>query len=350
MKASHCLAALALLAAAAPAAAEAPSPVTFHFSGYADATWARATGGDSVGTVTVAPIFHLGVGERLFLEAELEGQGDSRGTREGAVEYATANWLLGDHAALVVGKFLSPVGSFFANQHPSWINRLPSAPPGFGHGGAAPLTDVGVQLRGGIDRGSQSFNYAAYVANGPRMRIEGMGDVDLDLEGAVRNPDGRSVAGGRVGWLPRPTLEIGASVVRGRLRLVADGAMDEPSRLYRVDGVDLQWRPVPAVDVRAEWLRQRVGEAAMSMLPERFDWRAWYAQGTWRLAAGRWEAVARYGDAASPHAEATLRQTAVGVNRLWGPRKQLKVAYEFNDSPDPDTAADRLVAQWAYAF
>jgi hypothetical protein len=347
---SGALAGLVLLAATAPVAAQQAPMTAFHFAGYADATWARTSDGESVGTVTVAPILHLAVGERLLLEVELEGQADTRGVREGGVEYATANWMLGDHAALVVGKFLSPVGSFFANQHPSWINRLPSAPPGFGHGGAAPLTDVGVQLRGGVDHGTQSFNYAAYVANGPRMRIEGMGDVDLELEGAVRDPDGRRVAGGRVGWLPVPTLEFGASAVRGRVRLLADGAMHEPARGYQVDGVDVAWRPRPSLDLRAEWLRQRVDEAGMSMAPDRLDWRAWYVQGTWGLAAGRWEAVLRQGDAVSPHAEATLRQTAIGVNRLWGPRRQLKFAYEFNTSPDPSTAADRLLAQWAYAF
>lgn len=341
---------LMLLSACAPAAAQQAPDVTFHFSGYADIAWARSAGGDSAATLTLAPILHLGVGERLFFEAELEGEADTRGAREGGVEYATANWLLGDHAALVVGKFLSPVGSFFGNQHPSWINRLPSAPPGFGHGGAAPLTDVGVQLRGGIDRGQQSLNYAAYVANGPRMRIEGMGDVDLELEGAVRDPDGRRVGGGRVGWLPRPTIEVGLSAVRGRVRLLAEGAMDEPGRDYRVDGVDVAWRARPTLDLRAEWIRQRVGAAGMSMASDALDWRAWYAQGTWRLAEGRWEAVLRQGDALSPHAEATLRQTAVGVNRLWGARRQLKVAYEFNTSPDPATAADRLLAQWAYAF
>lgn len=342
--------ALALCVASSTAAAQDAPAVAFHFAGYADATWSRSADDGSVATLTLAPILHWTVGDRLFLEAELEGQIDSEDAREGAVEYATVNWLLGDHAALVVGKFLSPVGSFFANQHPSWINRLPSAPPGFGHGGAAPLTDVGVQLRGGADLGAQSLNYAVYVANGPRMQLEGMDEVDLEMEGRLRDRDGRQVGGGRVGWLPWSAFEVGLSAVRGQVQLVADGAMGEPSRAYRVEGVDVAWRPLPSLDLRAEWVRQRVAVAETSMAPDRLDWRAWYAQGTWRLAEGRWEAVARFADATSPHAEATLRQSAVGVNRLWGPRRQLKFAYEFNDSPDPATGADRLLAQWAYAF
>lgn len=350
MNAARLLVSLAVLSVVAPAAAQEVPSVAFHFAGYADTTWARSADDASVATLTLAPIFHWTVGERVFIEAELEGQIDSDGDREGAVEYATVNWLLGDHAALVVGKFLSPVGSFFANQHPSWINRLPSAPPGFGHGGAAPLTDVGVQLRGGADLGPQSINYAIYAANGPRMQLEGMDEVDLEMEGRLRDRDGRKVGGGRVGWLPLPALELGMSAVRGRVELVADGAMGEPARDYRVEGVDLAWRPLPSLDLRAEWVRQRVAEAEMSMAPDRLDWRAWYAQGTWRLAEGRWEGVARFADATSPHAEATLRQSAVGVNRLWGPRRQLKFAYEFNKSPDPATAADRFLAQWAYAF
>lgn len=352
MSAIRLLSLLTVLASVVPdaAAAQATPATAFHFAGYTDVTWARSSDGESEATVTLAPILHWTLGDRVFLEAELEGEADFDGAREGAIEYATANILLGDHAALVVGKFLSPVGTFFANQHPSWINRLPSTPPGFGHGGAAPLTDVGVQLRGGVDRGLQSFNYAAYVANGPRMQLEGMDEVDLEMEGRLRDRDGRQVAGGRFGWLPRPQVEIGVSAVSGSLRLGADGAVDEPGRGYRVEGADVTWRALPSLDLRAEWVRQRVAAAEASMAPERLDWRAWYGQATLRLAEGRWEAVARYGDARSPHAESTLRQSAVGVNRLWGPRRQLKFAYEFNVSPEPSTAADRLLAQWVYAF
>src|SRR3990167_3199600 len=148
---------ISLLAAAVAVAAPlkaAPgsndSQVTFHFAGYADATFTDTQGeAGSLGEVTFAPIFHIQVGERFLFEAEAEFEADDRGGKAAGLEYATASWLLNDSSALVVGKFLSPVGYFLQNLHPSWINKLASVPAGFGHGGAAPLTDVGVQLRGG---------------------------------------------------------------------------------------------------------------------------------------------------------------------------------------------------------
>lgn len=228
-------------------ATAADPAVLFHFAGYADATYSNTQGDSgSSGGITFAPIFHLQVGERFFVETELEYAANDRGETETALEYATVNWLLNDNAALVVGKFLSPAGYFFQNLHPSWINKMASVPAGFGHGGAAPLTDVGLQLRGGKSFvNGQHINYAIYVANGPQLGLEGMDDLDLDVEGKTRNPDGKQVAGGRFGWMPIATLEVGASIVRGKVVLDA-GAMGmgpEPSRDYLVEGIDAAWRP-----------------------------------------------------------------------------------------------------------
>lgn len=92
---------------AAAEASEEPT-VLFYFAGYADATYVSTQGdAGSSGQITFAPIFHLQFADRLFLEAELEGTIDHSGQKEGAVEYATVNWLLNDQSALVVGKFLS---------------------------------------------------------------------------------------------------------------------------------------------------------------------------------------------------------------------------------------------------
>lgn len=328
--------------------------VLFHFTGYADATFVNSQGdAGSSGHLTLAPIFHLQFGDRIFLETELEGKADDSGETEGSAEYATVNWLLNDNAALVAGKFLSPVGYFFQNLHPSWVNRMAAAPAGFGHGGAAPLTDVGVQLRGGKSfANGQHVNYAVYNANGPRLGLEEMEDLNLDVEGTLDNPDGTRVTGARLGWMPVPTLEFGASLSRGDVVLDA-GAMSEgpePARRYEVDGVDVAWHPVKALEVRGEWIRQQVAEAPASMVPDQALWRAWYVQGAYRFGAERWEAVLRYGDSVSPHPESTFKQTAVGVNYLFRPSVLLKLDWEFNNSADAEADADRLLLQFAYGF
>lgn len=340
--------ALAQQAATADATA---SPVVVHLTGYADVTAVATAGEDARLEGTLAPILHVQIGSRLLLETELEATGDSEGAQETAVEYATASWLLGDHAALVVGKFLSPAGYFVQNLHASWINRLPAAPVGFGHGGAAPQSDVGVQLRGGVTLADgHELNYAVYRANGPQLVSEGMEGVDLDLEGATANRDDVRVTGGRVGWLPRPTVEFGVSAIRGGVRLADPMEIaPEPSRAYRVVGVDAAWRPLPKLDLRAEWLRQSVGSAATSSAPDALRWRAWYAQAGYAV-ADRWQAVLRVGDSRSPHAESTVRQVAVGMNFLIRPHRQLKLAREFNRADDPGAGADRWLLQLAYGF
>ncbi|ODV16602.1 MAG: hypothetical protein ABT27_19770 [Lysobacteraceae bacterium SCN 69-25] len=347
----------ATLAAAAPTEATAPndSTVILHVAGYADVT-VTDTAGDAgtLGAVTFAPIVHLQVGERFLIEAEAEFDADDRGGEAAGLEYATANWLLGDSSALVVGKFLSPVGYFFQNLHPSWINKLASVPAGFGHGGAAPLTDVGVQLRGGrsLAEGHQ-LNYALYLANGPRLGLEGMEGLDLDVEGSSTNRDGKRVWGGRVGWLPRPGLELGASLTRGDVVLDSGemgASMAEPARAYRVEGVDVAWQASRAVVLRGEWIRQRVGDAAMSAVPAGATWRAWYVQGAYRFGADRWETVLRVGDSRSPHGESTVQQTALGLNYLIRPSTQLKLSWEVNDSDDAVAEADRVLLQFAHGF
>lgn len=337
----------------------------FHFAGYVDATFISVRGGESEGAVTLAPIFHLQAGNRFFIETEFEVEADDSGDRETAIEYANVNWLINDNLALVVGKFLSPAGYFFQNLHPSWINKVASAPAGFGHGGAAPLSDVGLQLRGGKTFASgQHLNYSLYYANGPRLRLEGMEEpaeeeeteefeFDLDAEGSPDNPDGERVIGGRIGWMPTPRLELGASQVWGDVVLDAagmDGGMGEPSRSYRVSGFDAVWYPRPGVEFRAEWIRQEVGAAAMSLVPDKATWRAWYVQGAYRFGGDKWEAVVRHGDSVSPHPEATLEQTTIGLNYLIRPYSQLKLNWEFNDSPSEESNSDRLLLQITYGF
>lgn len=348
----------------APASSGTDAPVLFHFAGYADATFISTRGDGSSGVVTLAPIFHLQVGDRFFIETEFELEADDSGGRETAIEYANVNWLINDNLALVAGKFLSPAGYFFQNLHPSWVNKLASAPAGFGHGGAAPLSDVGLQLRGGKTfAGGQHLNYALYYANGPRLALEGMEEpaegeemefeFDLDAEGSPDNPDGERVIGGRIGWMPTPRLELGVSQVWGDVVLDAagmEGGMPEPSRRYRVSGVDAAWYPRKDLELRAEWIRQEVGAAEMSLVPDGATWRAWYAQATYRFGGDKWEAVVRHGDSVSPHPEATLRQTAIGLNYLIRPHSQLKLNWEFNDSPSEESNSDRLLLQIAYGF
>jgi hypothetical protein len=335
-----------------PAAGPSRPPLFFHIAGYADVTYTDIHG-DGVAALTLAPIVHVQMGDRWLIETEVELEANDRGDQEAALEYATLNWMVTDRSAIVLGKFLSPVGYYFQNLHPSWINKLASVPAGFGHGGAAPLTDVGIQWRGGADLADgHHLNYALYVANGPRLGLEGMDDLDLDAEGSSTNRDGKRVWGGRLGWMPVPTFELGASLTRGQVRLDPGEmfTMPEPGRRYRVEGADFAWRMTRSLDVRGEWIRQRVGDAAASAISEGGTWRAWYVQGAHRFGSERWELALRVGDSLSPHGESTFEQTAIGLNYLFQPQTLLKLSWEFNTSDNDEANADRVLLQFAHGL
>ena len=190
-----------------------------HLSGYADIGYASDNESFNVGTF--APIFHYQYRDLVMLEAELEFEVEADGSTAIGLEYATIDLFLNDYVTFIGGRFLSPIGQFRQNMHPSWINKLVSAAPGFGHDGAAPTSEMGFQLRGGFEMGDMFANYAFYVSNGPELVAaeESEGEYVLegiDAEGFARDVDNKKAYGGRLGILPMVGLEIGFSAASGK--------------------------------------------------------------------------------------------------------------------------------------
>lgn len=188
------------------------------------------------------------------------------GSTEVGLEYLTIDVNLNDYATLVMGRFLSPVGQSRQNIHPSWINKLPSAPSGFGHDGAAPAAELGIQLRGAVPTGDSDMrmNYAVYIGNGPVLETEvedGETEIySIGTEGVASNADGNMVAGGRVGFIPIPKLELGLSAAFGNT------AIDmEADRSYRILGAGFAWQ-WKKFDLRGEYVQQEAGALASSVL------------------------------------------------------------------------------------
>jgi len=333
-------------------AAEWKSPKTLaHMAGYADVgyTDSKADSGTfSVGSFS--PIFHYQFGELVMLEAELELEVDELGNTDTALEYLTVDLFLSDTVALVAGKFLSPLGQFRQNMHPSWINKMASAPVGYGHDQAAPNAEVGVMLRGGFPSGGNKVNYAVYIGNGPGVELDPtMTELErVETPGLNADQDGKKVVGGRLGLLiPDSRFEVGVSAATGKLDEVTPTG---EIRDYDVLGVDFAWRPGD-FELRGEYIQQEVGAFAGSTAPAGGTWDAWYLQGSYRFQPSNWEAVLRYGEYDTPGVEADREQTAVGVNYLFASNVIGKVNYEFNDNPNPgETADDRLLLQLAYGF
>lgn len=339
---------------ASPAAGEFRSGTsTKHFAGYADVGYVdgkRRPGGFD--GVRFNPAFHYQYQDLVLLDAELETTIDANGATEVGLEFATVNLMLHDYVVFFAGKFLSPMGQFRQNLHPSWINKLPSVPVGFGHDQAAANGDVGAGLRGGLPLGAMQINYALYVGNGPRLELNAAGDEIemIGTEGTAGDADGKKVWGGRLGLMPIPGLELGLSAASGKVVALVVGGAAEASRDYRVQGADLayKWRDL---GLRAEYARQRVGDAPASVAPVGGAWKAYYLQGTYRLAPTKWEGVARYGKFRTPHADQDQKQWALGVNYLFAPNVIAKAAYELNDGL-AGTATDdnRLLLQLSYGF
>lgn len=320
-----------------------------HLAGYGAFSYAsQESDNDRFNEVLFAPIFHYSYKDLLLLESELEITLDDAGGTETALEYLTIDVFLNDYMTLLGGKFLSPVGQFRQNLHPSWINKMPTAPPGFGHDGAAPTAEVGAELRGGFGfTGQTHFNYALYVGNGPELELNKAGDEieAIGTEGFVSDEDGNKAFGGRLGFLPIPNLEIGVSGAYSQVAL--EGEQD---RDYTVLDADFVWH-WKGLETRGEYVRSELDALSTSVAPDGLTWESWYMQAAYRFLPTKFEAVARYTDFDSAHADHSQEQWALGINYLFASNAMLKASYEFNDGLTNEPADDnRLLFQLAYGF
>ena len=97
-----------------------------HLAGYTDVGYVNSDsdyGSFNVGTFS--PIFHFQYRDIVMFESELEFELSPDGETETNLEYLALNYFMNDHITLVGGLFLSPIGQFRQNLHPSWINKLP---------------------------------------------------------------------------------------------------------------------------------------------------------------------------------------------------------------------------------
>ena len=319
-----------------------------HLAGYGDVTYSKRQNAPSAFTgAGFNPIFHYQYKDLVMLEAELEVRVEEDGGTEFALEYMAVDLFLNDYLALVSGKFLSPLGQFRQNLHPSWINKLPTAPPGFGHDEAAPVSELGVQTRGGFPVGNTHMNYAAYIGNGPILEIED-GEIEaVEAEGRTSNDDDKFVFGGRLGLTPLPNSEVGLSLATGKV-----AGEDEPSatRDYDVYGADFtfKWKNI---GVRGEYISQKVGSSSLSAAPDSARWEAWYTQAAYRFMPTKFEGVVRYSDYNANEDALSKKQWTLGVNYLFAPNAMAKLAYNFNDGESGTPADDdSFQLQLAYGF
>ena len=210
----------------------------FSLVGYTTAGIIFSKDETSFRNITFNPIFLWKPSEKIFIEAELETELEGEETVI-ALEYANASFILNKYMTLRAGKFLSPFGIYQDRLHPGWINKLPTAPLGYGHDGVGPSAELGIDLRGGIPLGSSKMNYSLYVSNGPTLNI---GDDEPDEGGMLKyeNADDNNknkVVGGRIGFLPlsNSSLEIGGSFQTGKVGTKETIYEDIKTQQYALD-------------------------------------------------------------------------------------------------------------------
>tara|TARA_R110002050_G_scaffold33007_2_gene84457 strand:+ start:45161 stop:46348 length:1188 start_codon:yes stop_codon:yes gene_type:complete len=185
------------------------------------------------------PILLYRQSDRLFFEAELEGQYDVNGGFELGLGYANASYVLNNYMTIRAGQFLLPFGTFTEKMHPSWINKVNNAPLGFGHDGISPMADIGMEIRGAFYTGSIKLNYQAYVINGPQLKD---GSDEPDEAGGLKfgymtDNNKNKTVGGRIGILPlsNSSLEIGFSGMTGKVGTAESKYEDVTATLYAID-------------------------------------------------------------------------------------------------------------------
>tara|TARA_B100000508_G_C11465522_1_gene281839 strand:+ start:14720 stop:15907 length:1188 start_codon:yes stop_codon:yes gene_type:complete len=301
----------------------------------------------------IAPILMYKQSDRLFIEAEFEGEFED-GKFQWGIEYANMSFVLNKYMTIRAGKFLLPFGTFMEKLHPAWINRLATRPLGFGHDGIAPTTDVGVELRGAFYSGSVKINYQAYVINGPQLKD---GTNEPEEAGMLKfgyfedNNIDKSV-GGRIGVFPfsNGMLELGFSGLTGKVG--ADGSVYENVRanLYAIDFSLV--RNVnflkSMIDLKGQYNYSQISDANYIVPDDTtglfYDFNnisnSYYVQLSIRPSMidneflRKLELVGRYSSLQTPEGalwEQNPTQTALGLNYWFDWRTVLKLGYQTTD-------------------
>jgi hypothetical protein len=312
----------------------------FLLSGYGQAQFRNELGSNSQPStfdLQFNPIFQYRLTDRLHFNAELEFELDD-GETELELEFATIDYFLTDWATFTAGKILLPFNVFGPKLHPSWINKLASRPVIYDpNDGVIPvISDVGVMLSGGTSLWSEDskWNYAVYVANGPTVEVEdGFPQIEFENTPDIHN---KKAAGGRIGFLPMPNLELGVSGMAGR----------SEGEDFNLIGADL-WYYLKGAELRGEYVRFHTNPTRWGYyLQGAYElWQLFPETSGWQGVARKLEPVIRWGQTLGDGPD--RNQLAVGLDYWLFPSVPLKFTYEVNTKGVDE---DRYFLQMAYGF
>lgn len=358
---------LLMVAATTLHAQDAGSPTAnLVLAGYGSASWGARTQGEFQNefTASVSPVLLYDFGSDLLFEAELEF-GLSGELTTTTLEYAQLDYMGFESVVLVAGKFLLPFGVFGERLHPTWVNKLPTAPLLYGHahGGVAEgsllpvLSDAGGMFRWAQPTSSATrLDLSLYVTQGPKI-VEDVAHDDGDTHA---HDDGIASA------YEIPAVGFGVSfsdnntnkMLGGRFGLVHGGVFEayvsafharyDPGNFLDYNGFSLsaEWRSGP-FEIRSEGVFvQQEFEAESSF--ERLEQPGYYVQVSRRF--GGFEPVVRWdqlldGKVNSEVVRPGRDVLALGLTYWMGATSPIKLAYEIEQDQ-----SDRFILQWAMGF
>lgn len=325
----------------------------FLITGYTNITAKFSKEESSFTNVGLTPILLWQPHKNILVEAELETEIEGSET---AIElgYADASFIVSKYLTIRTGKFLSPFGIFQDRLHPSWINKLPTFPVGTGEDelGVGPVSEIGIDFRGGVPLGSSKMNYSVFLANGAQLITD---PADAAKQGTLTygNADAVSkkiTAGGRLGLLPfsNSSLEIGFSYRSGNVGDKNSMYKNIGSQMYALDLAYVKQLSFikGTFDVKAQYNNVKVDKAEYTDPDDptgtttySFDNKrnSFFAQGAYRPAMSqskflkKTELVFRYAGFNPPTGAKGLeevKQYTYGLNYWFTWRTVFKAAYQ----------------------
>ncbi len=280
------------------------------------------------------------------------------------IGYANATYLVTKGLSVKVGKILIPFGTFSERLHPSWVNKLSTAPLGMGHmDGMSPMADIGIDIRGGLQIGLSKLNYSFYVVNGPRLDDGIASPTDagkLTFENNNDNNNNKAI-GSRIGFLPftNSSLEIGVSAYYAKpgseTSPFAGDTMNQNLNYKNVTAMltafDLtyvkQLSPISGViDIRGQYNLSNVSNATYYSSIDSMQYTftnkssAYYVQFSYRPSMvdndilRNFELVTRYSAYTTPKYSlwySDQTQMEIGLNYWIGWRSVIKFSYQYTD-------------------
>jgi len=342
----------------------------FTIAGYGDVTYADQKNQNNNVVSRFIPIFLFQMSEKIHIESELEFSITPEGETEVEMEYLNMHYYFNDNTVITAGKFLIPFGFFGQNLHPTWINKLPTPPAFYGHGGNGSMSpiipmisDTGINISNTWDLGNAGRIFTDFYAiSGPRQEgaAHGAGDeADVEVDGEIPFPEEEweskkgdnndtMAYGGRIAYAFLPEWEVGYSYVSGAYS-------DDGDLNYTATNIDINWNGSFA-QFRSEIINTtREGEFELDgeEKVKDFDRNGWYAQGSWqaRQLGHAWlnpvELVLRH-SVITKHEGG--KRTTFGINYWLEPSAALKVAIEDTKLDSGEYSDDRLIVQLAFGF